>query len=123
MASGSQELCQEQPSSDEKEKKPDLLLSDSEETIRSYTSTPQPTTSTADEGQRDCSSSGEEDLAVSHAETDALPHISHISDQEGAGFFKIHSMPLKLVASLSKHELQDCWPKLKNFVGKAIWGQ
>ncbi|KAK7097976.1 uncharacterized protein [Littorina saxatilis] len=45
-----------------------------------------------------------------------------ISEQEGAGFYKIHTIPQKILESLNTHEIAAVWPKLKHEVAKKIWG-
>lgn len=43
--------------------------------------------------------------------------------QDGSGTFRVHTLPTRLVAGITTHELVNSWPKLKHEVGRCIWGE
>ncbi|KAL8573437.1 hypothetical protein ACOMHN_032452 [Nucella lapillus] len=45
-----------------------------------------------------------------------------VSMQEGAGTFKVHTIPAKLLETLTTHEIVSVWPLLKYEIGRKIWG-
>lgn len=87
--------------------------------------TPEATTSRAgEEGSvLSISSNGVDSKTNERDEEDIPSTVATRPEDEGAGWFRIHSLPTKLVASLNKHELVDSWPKLKREIALKIWGE
>ena len=85
---------------------------------------PQPTTSKAPTPP----STQECEVPVAASVEDDIPlfdlsRYQPVSSQEGAGSYKVHTIPKKLLESLTTHEIASVWPKLKHEVGKKIWGE
>ena len=87
---------------------------------------PRPTTSTADSHSASVDSrdgarlAGSLDSAVEEGEDRRyLP----VWKQDGAGSYKVHTIPQKLLESLTTHDIVVVWSQLKYEIGKKIWGE